>query len=157
MTYSFKKLQTRRAMVLGLVFSGALGASSPMAGEASHSGADTPTVEQDFHFHCAACHGADGKGSGPVSRVLKIAPPDLTRIAARNGGVFPEAVVFETISGLNMPTFHGTPEMPVWVNEFVGETLTGSVSVEEAQEAVSEATDRIKRLVEFIGSIQAAK
>jgi hypothetical protein len=31
------------------------------------------------------------------------------------------------------------------------------VSVEDAQEAVSEVTDRIERLVKYIGSIQVAK
>jgi mono/diheme cytochrome c family protein len=157
MTDSFNKLGTQWGMTLALVFWGALGASSAIAGEVSARGADMPTVEQDFQFHCAACHGADGKGSGPVSRVLKIAPPDLTRIAKRNGGVFPEAMVFGTISGLNMPASHGTREMPVWGNEFVGETLEGSVSIEEAQEAVSDVTDRIRRLVKFIESIQVAK
>lgn len=117
----------------------------------------TPTVEQDFNFHCAACHGTDGKGGGPVADILKIQPPDLTRIAERNGGIFSEDAVFETIAGSNMPLSHGTREMPIWGNLFIGETLDRSVSVEEAQEAVAEATERIKRLVKYLHAIQTAK
>jgi mono/diheme cytochrome c family protein len=144
-------------MILAVVFSFALGANAVVAGEVSDPGTEMPTVEQDFSFHCAACHGADGKGAGPVSRALKIEPPDLTRIAKRNGGVFPEVMIFGTISGLNMPMSHGTREMPVWGNQFIGETLKGPVSLEHAQEAVSEVTDRIKRLVGYIRTIQVAK
>ena len=46
-----------------------------------------------FRAHCAACHGLDGKGSGPVAPTLKIKPADLTVIAKNNGGKFPEARV----------------------------------------------------------------
>ncbi len=116
----------------------------------------TPTVVQDFNFHCVACHGVDGKGSGPVARVLKIPPPDLTRIAERNGGIFSEDAVFETIAGGNMPPSHGTREMPVWGELFIGESLDQSVSVEDAQEAAAEVTERIRRLVKYLQAIQAA-
>jgi len=44
-----------------------------------------------FGVYCAACHDQDGKGGGPVARSLKVTAPDLTRIAARNGGTFPLA------------------------------------------------------------------
>lgn len=33
-----------------------------------------------FRSYCAACHGVDGKGRGPVASALKHAPPDLTSI-----------------------------------------------------------------------------
>ncbi|WP_162918341.1 c-type cytochrome [Taklimakanibacter deserti] len=138
-------------MAVALIFSCALGSNHVLANE------DMPTVEQDFQFHCAACHGANGKGDGPVARVLKIEPPDLTRIAERNGGVFPEAVIFGTISGLDMPASHGTREMPVWGDLFIGETLDQSVSIEDAQEATAEVTDRIRRLVKYIETIQVKK
>ena len=42
-----------------------------------------------FMTYCAVCHGRDGKGGGPMAKSLKVAPPDLTRVAARNGGKFP--------------------------------------------------------------------
>lgn len=146
-----KALYPRLRLVVAFVFSLVLGSNYVL------SDADMPTVEQDFQFHCAACHGANGKGGGPVARVLKIQPPDLTRIAERNGGVFPEAVIFGTISGLDMPISHGTREMPVWGDLFIGETIAGSTSIEEAQEATAEVTDRIGRLVKYIETIQVAK
>jgi mono/diheme cytochrome c family protein len=43
-------------------------------------------IFQDF---CASCHGQDGRGNGPVSRNLRQAVPDLTRLSRRNGGKFP--------------------------------------------------------------------
>ena len=38
-----------------------------------------------FQYHCAACHGSDGRGHGPASLALKQAPPDLTLIAHEFG------------------------------------------------------------------------
>ena len=43
--------------------------------------------------YCAACHGVDGKGNGPVASSLKTAPTDLTQLAAmamHMGGVVSE-------------------------------------------------------------------
>lgn len=46
---------------------------------------------------------------------LKIPPPDLTRIAARNGGVYPQARVERIVSGEEEITAgHGTRAMPIW-------------------------------------------
>ena len=68
-----------------------------------------------FKAYCTTCHGKDGKGGGPMATSLRIAPADLTRIAARNGGTFPFLQVQKIISGeQQFPTTHGTREMPVW-------------------------------------------
>jgi mono/diheme cytochrome c family protein len=68
-----------------------------------------------FKAYCATCHGKDGKGGGPMGTLLRIAPADLTRISARNGGTFPFLVVQKIISGEQQrPATHGTREMPVW-------------------------------------------
>jgi mono/diheme cytochrome c family protein len=65
--------------------------------------------------YCASCHGADAKGDGPMAKSLKVKPPDLTRIAARNGGTFPLMRIERIISGEEqLPSGHGTSEMPVW-------------------------------------------
>jgi len=68
-----------------------------------------------FQYHCAACHGADGRGHGPASVSLKHSVPDLTRISQGNGGKFPHQRVRAIIEGKGpgMPT-HGDREMPVW-------------------------------------------
>lgn len=68
-----------------------------------------------FRAYCASCHGTDAKGTGPMVRSLKVKPADLTRIAARNGGVFPKMRIERIISGEEQPmSGHGSSEMPVW-------------------------------------------
>ena len=63
----------------------------------------------------ASIRGVDGRGNGPMSSWLKTPPPDLTRIAARNGGTFPLDRVARIISGEEpLPSGHGTRAMPVW-------------------------------------------
>jgi mono/diheme cytochrome c family protein len=67
-----------------------------------------------FTQHCAVCHGKDGKGAGPAADALKKSPADLTQIARRNNGTFPELKVEEVIEGLAAMPAHGTREMPMW-------------------------------------------
>ena len=68
-----------------------------------------------YQAYCASCHGVDGTGGGPMAKSLKVAPTDLTRIAARSGGMFPLAGVSQIITGEKaVPGGHGTREMPVW-------------------------------------------
>ena len=68
-----------------------------------------------YAAYCASCHGEDAKGNGPMAAWLKVPPPDLTRIAARNGGEFPLQRIDRIISGEEpLPSGHGTRAMPVW-------------------------------------------
>lgn len=68
-----------------------------------------------FGAYCSSCHGEDAKGNGPMAAWLKVAPSDLTRISARNGGTFPLQRVNRIISGEEMvPSGHGSRGMPVW-------------------------------------------
>jgi mono/diheme cytochrome c family protein len=73
----------------------------------------------EYQSSCAACHGADGKGDGPVGKALKTAPADLTVLAKNNNGVFPYDKVYQMIDGRNTTIIsHGTREMPVWGYRF---------------------------------------
>jgi mono/diheme cytochrome c family protein len=54
----------------------------------------------EYQAGCAACHGADGKGGGPVSSGLTVRPADLTVLAKKNNGVFPLSSVYDTIYGI---------------------------------------------------------
>lgn len=113
-----------RAIVLMLAMSGALttlaqtttGRQNPPLVIRSVAGGDL------FAFYCATCHGRDGKGNGPVAAALKTAPPDLTLLARRNGGTFPQRRVeaFVTNNGETPASAHGTTEMPVWGPVFRG-------------------------------------
>jgi mono/diheme cytochrome c family protein len=97
-----------------------------------------------FRFYCGSCHGADGKGQGPVASALKAPPADLTRIAARNGGEFPRARIIAFVNKGTPPlAAHGTPDMPVWGPIF------NALDPSEKRTAV-----RIENLVGYIESIQ---
>jgi mono/diheme cytochrome c family protein len=68
-----------------------------------------------FKAYCAVCHGPAAKGDGPMAKSLKTAPSDLTRITARNNGMFPLAKVRRIIAGEEpLAAGHGTRDMPIW-------------------------------------------
>jgi mono/diheme cytochrome c family protein len=69
---------------------------------------------QMFKEYCAVCHGPSGKGDGPVATALKVPPPDLTTLAQRHDGKFPDNYVSNVLkNGVQNPA-HGSGEMPVW-------------------------------------------
>lgn len=76
------------------------------------------TGANEFLNSCAVCHGEDGRGGGPLSKVLTVKPADLTQLAKRNDGVFPIDKVSETIDGRQQVGAHGTREMPVWGSRY---------------------------------------
>lgn len=67
-----------------------------------------------FRAHCAACHGSDAKGGGPMAAALKTKVPDLTVLAKHNAGKFPSERVRNQIVGGDVTLSHGSREMPVW-------------------------------------------
>jgi len=67
-----------------------------------------------FRAHCAACHGSDATGNGPLTSALKTKPADLTVLAKNNGGRFPSTRVRKTITGDDVLSSHGSREMPIW-------------------------------------------
>jgi len=73
-----------------------------------------PSGRQMYKQYCATCHGADAKGHGPMSAVLKVPPPDLTTLATRHDGKFPYEYVANVLEfGPGFPS-HGSSEMPAW-------------------------------------------
>jgi mono/diheme cytochrome c family protein len=58
-----------------------------------------PTGSEDFATFCSACHGLSGRGDGAAAEDLDQRPADLTRLSARNGGVFPGTAVMAKIWG----------------------------------------------------------
>ena len=75
--------------------------------------------KMEYQSSCAACHGIDAKGNGPVSKELKTPPTDLTVLAKNNNGVFPYDMVYQVIDGRNSTiSSHGTREMPIWGYRF---------------------------------------
>lgn len=104
--------------------------------------------EREFALHCAVCHGADARGKGPAAEALKTAPTDLTRIAERRGGTFPDAEIAQEIDGRREVLAHGSRQMPVWGN-FLGTAVAEDASGGEV------AHGRVDLLVEYLKSIQS--
>jgi mono/diheme cytochrome c family protein len=67
-----------------------------------------------YHTHCASCHGESGRGDGMVGAALRTPPADLTAIAGKNGGIFPDGMIIEFIDGTRDVLAHGPRAMPVW-------------------------------------------
>jgi len=101
--------------------------------------------KQMYLSYCASCHGADGKGDGPVAASLKMPPTDLTLLNKNNNGNFPDRHVFAVLQyGAEIPS-HGTPEMPVW-GPILGKLDKANPDVKEL---------RISNLIRYLESIQA--
>jgi mono/diheme cytochrome c family protein len=107
--------------------------------------ADSPNGAQLYMNHCAACHGADGEGGGPVAAVMQITVPNLRTLAQRNGGTFPTDAVTAYVDGREVKAAHGDRQMPIWGDVFRGpEQGTAERTVRE----------RIAAVVDFVKGIQ---
>ena len=122
------------------------------AANAQHSTKDeplsllTPSLSgiQNFTAYCAPCHGHDGKGLGPVAEALTTRPSDLTKLTARNKGVFPTRRIRDYLThGNETVQAHGSRTMPVW-----GPTFRAFDSSDKA------VALRIANLVTYLESIQ---
>ena len=103
---------------------------------------------RDYRELCARCHGEDGHRGGPDAAALPISPPDLTKIAARRGGVFPFDEMAVWIDGRSPAArAHGTREMPVWGVRLAEEYVPGGFT--EAR-----IRNRIDILVEYLETLQ---
>jgi mono/diheme cytochrome c family protein len=108
------------------------------------SAESVPTGAQLYKQLCADCHGNDLKGNGPAPAPFKDVPPDLSTLARRHGGRFPDAYVSDVLrNGVPMPD-HGPAEMPTW-----GADLRAGERLDASQVAL-----RIANLVEYLESQQ---
>jgi hypothetical protein len=82
--------------------------------DASVRSRDLDFGQTEYLSKCAACHGADGKGAGPLSATIKPKPADLTILAKRNNGDFAASIIYKKIDGREARTSHGSTEMPIW-------------------------------------------
>ncbi len=102
--------------------------------------ASSPSGTELYQQNCAACHGSDLKGGDRVPSPYRT-PPDLTTLAKRQGGQFPEDYVFSVLeNGVVIPA-HGPAEMPVWSAAFrSGDQL----SERQIKQRISNLTNYIK-------------
>jgi len=108
----------------------------------------------DYHDNCASCHGMSGKGDGPLRSFLVKPPSDLTQITQRNGGKFPQELMWEVIDGRwsGDNGSHGSREMPVWGSEFKARAMTRPG--DSANTAEWSARNRIVSLLRYLETIQ---
>jgi mono/diheme cytochrome c family protein len=105
------------------------------------------TGPQLYKRFCASCHGPTAHGDGGAAASFKIMVPDLTRIAKRHGGEFPEDQVRKIIDGRTVIPPHGSREMPVWGYEFYSQNA-GLPDAGPRTDAL------IARLTEYLKSLQ---
>jgi mono/diheme cytochrome c family protein len=98
-----------------------------------------------YFNHCAACHGAEGEGGGPVAATMRIMVPNLRTLSQRNGGMFPADKVASYIDGRELNAAHGDRQMPVWGDVFRGP---------EQGTAQRTVRRRVNALVEFLAALQ---
>jgi mono/diheme cytochrome c family protein len=123
---------------------GLLGQTPPKVKTVPMKPTSPASGEEMFISYCAACHGPDGRGNGPAASAMKKPPVDLTRLAANNGGKFPDLMVAQALSAKDVPA-HGSQEMPVWGILF--KTLGGGTN--------DQLQLRITNLTSYVKSIQA--
>jgi mono/diheme cytochrome c family protein len=100
-----------------------------------------------YQRFCASCHGAEGRGDGPVAASFKIEVPDLTLIAHRAGTAYPRERVARIIDGRYIIGAHGSRTMPVW-GEDLGRLEIGNPEAERATRII------IDKLADYVGQLQ---
>jgi len=131
---------TTVCLLLGL--SALVGCSHSVGGRQAAAGAEL------FRIHCAGCHGADARGNGPVAEYIGVPVPNLTKLAANNGGEFPAERAFRVIDGQADTPMHGARHMPPWGYEFFD-------SAADDEDAHREATAKIDDLLQYLRTVQS--
>ncbi len=151
----FARLGLAAVVVAALAGDGSLRAARAQAGAEVVAGGPGVAVSKPgatggevlYLRYCASCHGATGHGDGPVAADLRKRPPDLTRLAARNGGKFDERDLVAVIDGRRAVAAHGDRIMPVWGEVFDAE-------LQGAPHAQRQNLLRSTVLVDWLRSIQ---
>jgi len=141
-------MRMRRAVLAGgfMVLVASIVAAGRSASETQLPPTYMPTGERMYKQYCAACHGADAKGRGPVAHMLTTAPPDLTTLAKRHNGKFPYDYVKSVLEFGPGVTAHGSTEMPTWGPIFRYYDKQNERVVQE----------RIKNLCDYLASLQGS-
>ncbi len=92
-----------------------------------------------FAQNCTSCHGADATGG---------VGPDLTRIAARNGGTFPRAAVLSQIDG------YGRGSLSEDLMPEFGSLLEGDTVPVEVDGTLTPTPSPLAALLAYLESVQ---
>jgi mono/diheme cytochrome c family protein len=108
---------------------------------------ETPDVvagKKTYMEYCAACHGEDARGMGPAASAMKTPPADLTTLAKRHDGKFPEDYVTRIVRFGQPIQAHGSADMPVWGPIFNTRDKFIELAVRQ----------RIKNLCQYLATLQ---
>ena len=136
------------ASILLLAFLGGIGgtgsAEAPLRGLEDGASAAFEAVngKELFAAHCAACHGANGRGHGPIAGTMTPQPADLSKLRIRNDNLFPSAKIEDVIRNGGGVLGHGSTDMLAWGPYF------------SERQHPEHAKERISALVEYIRSLQ---
>ncbi len=119
-------------------------ASKPAVRKVAPAYTDPSDGKEMYVAYCASCHGTEGTGNGPAAPALKTPPADLTQLAAKNGGTFPDAHIAQVIKGDSRTAAHGNKDMPVW----------GPVFLQMGGHDTAQVQLRIRNLTRYLESIQ---
>ena len=106
---------------------------------------DPTNGKQMYTSYCAPCHGAEGRGNGPVAPALRTPPTDLTGLAKANNGKFPDNHIVSVLRFGTESRAHGSAEMPVW----------GTVFNKMSKVNLQETGLRTANLSRYLESLQA--
>ena len=96
---------------------------------------------------CAACHGVQGRGDGPVAASFRVEVPDLTRTADRGRAADARDRIVRIIDGRYIVGAHGARLMPVW-GEDLARLEIGNPDAERSTQVI------IGRLADYVSSLQ---
>jgi mono/diheme cytochrome c family protein len=136
--------QTILFSALLLISIAASGQAMPPANKKQSQMPDVASGKKTYTEYCASCHGEDGKGMGPAGSALKAPPSDLTTLAKRHAGKFPEDYVSEIVLIGKPIQAHGSSDMPVWGPIFNARDKFNDVAVKQ----------RIKNLCAYLATLQ---
>jgi mono/diheme cytochrome c family protein len=107
--------------------------------------------EQLYQRFCSGCHGAQAHGDGKIAKSLGVIVPDLTLLAVRNHGEFPQERIIKIIDGrITIGKHNHNNEdrtMPVWGSELL-RSEQGDPEAERATAAL------IHKIADYLEKIQ---
>ncbi|GGY79326.1 hypothetical protein GCM10011613_25200 [Cellvibrio zantedeschiae] len=116
---------------------------------------DTAKAKQLYQENCAACHGLNGHGDGPLAANLPTPPiafADPVRAAQRSPFAL-QQIITQGIEGTPMVGFTALPEADRWALAFYVSQLAFSVADQEAGKSLWNGSDAIRAQIPNIDAL----
>jgi hypothetical protein len=117
-----------------------------LTGPAIVWGNDISEGRELYLQHCAACHGINGDGHGPLEHELTAPPADLRLLSRKYGNPLPEDQIARFMDGRADLKAHGPRDMPVW-----GEEMW---QYPEGSGNPNQVSDSVAHIIHYLQSVQ---